>query len=332
MIVLLASVFGAIILSDLESAHALRNQQRERIEAGLNIVSATAPGMIDASVCEALSTQQGIVGSGSLKEGPLRVLGADRATLIPTGSVSLGMLSLWGHDESTDGPGVVVGAALASDQSLAVGSFLRFVDDDARQIVGVFDETRRSERFAGWAITVVPAHGNADQCWVETEPGLAPAVEPLLAALLGAETPVDVTSMTDLDQTSADLEAQFTDRLAVQLRWPLVLSLIAVGFLALNARRAESGLSRALGMRTVDLAFVTFVEWLAYTLVALMIGASVALTTTYLRWHRLSDKPIWWGGEAALQDVAWPVAVTLSVVPLMAALWPTDIAESLKDR
>ena len=62
------------------------------------------------------------------------------------------------------------------------------------------------------------------------------------------------------------------------------------------------------------------------------IGASAALTTTYLRWHGLSDKHISWGGKAALQDLAWPAAVTLTVVPLMAALWPTDIAESLKDR
>lgn len=334
MIVLLACAIGGIIFTDLDLAHRLRVEEEQRIADGLNVVIASSAGAIDSAVCERLSAQPGFRQAGSLREGSLKVLTGDRATLAPTGSVTAGLLQLWGYSTlaTLNSSGVLVGEAFGRDQELPPGAYVAFVDEAPHEVLGTIQESGRTGRNAGWVLSVETPSGMADQCWVETQPGLRTTGEDVLLALFSGDQAVEVTTLTDIDDHSADLAAEYDSRIAVGLRWPLILALSLFAGLSIYSRRSEYGLYRALNMHSTHIAFITQVEWITYTLLGTLLGLAAAFGGVYFRWTQHGDVPFLWGFDTALTDAAPAIAAAVIFAPVVAAIWRSDLASALKDR
>lgn len=334
IVVLLSCALGGIVFGDLNLAHRLRFDEQQRIADGLNVVIATAPGSIDATVCEGLSGHAGFRHAGSLREGTLAILASDGSTLVPTGSASTGLLLLWGQAglDRLDRTGVLVGEAFARDQAMPPGSYLHLVGQSPHRLLGTIKEPGRAGRIAGWLVAVETAAGMTDACWAETEPGLRTNGEAVMRALFGSGGPVEVTTLTEFDDRSKDLVAEHDSRVPLALRWPIVLVVSLIAALSVSARRSEYGLCRALNMSPAHLVFTVQVEWMVYTLSAMVLGFAGAAIGIFFLWTQRSDVHLLWGLGTALTDLAAPLAASIVVAPVVAGLWRTDIASALKDR
>ncbi|MDR2975293.1 MAG: hypothetical protein LBV00_11385 [Propionibacteriaceae bacterium] len=332
--VLLIAIFGSLVWSDADLLHRLHWEENQRVKDGVNIVIASAPGSIDAGLCERLATQPGFLHSGSLRDTKTRVLASDRSTLIPSAAMSMGFLDLLETRLPTaaDKPGVFVGEALGKHLDLPPGSIVELSGQGSPRVLGVIKEGGRSSLISGWMLGIEPASGKTDHCWAETERGLRPTGENIMRSLFTADPPVEFTTLNDADPDFADLTFQYDTRLAAQLTWPLIGGITLIAALITYARRSETGLYRALNMRFWDIAFITEVEWIIYTLPALIISFSLTAVITFFRWSGVDDTPLLWNTSTVVVDTM-PIAAIVLIAPTLAAsLWRTNPAEALKDR
>lgn len=335
LMIFAAAMCGSVFYTDMATAEEIRVEEQSRIDSGLHVLQASAESGLDAQNCERIGFNDGFIASGGIRNGPLVVMATDHATQIPTAQVTAGMLRLASPGRSIsalDSPsGVILGEALQRQLSLSPGSRLILEGQPVTRVQSILDETERTSFIAGWVLSVTPAVGVVDECWIETEPDLENDAEFITRSIF-ENSDLELRPMIALDARSRDLAEEWRKRATLGLMRFGIVALIALGALLTFVRRAEYGLYRALGMQRRDVLLTTQAE----TAVIVAVGATLGVlwAAAWLVTTQGTDAGFAPSARTgvALRDSCAMAAAMLVVLPGSSLFARSSIMNALKDR
>ena len=336
---LLLTICGLTLASNLITLLSVRTEQRSRAEHGLDVVIATSEGAIDAARCERLSAQNWVLASGSLTPGELDALRIGVGTKLPVGYVTAGFLDVVseraGKPEVGDPPPIVLGPALRDYLGLAATGH---IDLQRAGLIrfGSLGDSPKASIVSGWVLGLTASYGLADQCWVwvDSRADADPELQ-IRNALLGdtssqsgaTDEGLSITRQLGLNDRSRDLEAEWRDRPARAGLFGIAVLVVALTALLAYLRRTEVGLYRALGMAHHQLLIVGAIE------VGVMLSGCL-LVTVGLGWIFVTANDVLSVSDlaVALLDICLVAAIIQLVLPMSPLMIRTDISEALRDR
>ena len=336
IIVITASVFGAVAFLELRTANDLLGFVKEFERSGgyVVIVVPAEGSTVEASKCEALNGRSFVVSAGSLRSTELVSFASAPGVLFQRATVSSSILGVWAPDTYVppgDGaPALVVGSALAEELGVRAGSYLQPEGDAPARIIAVIDTEQRNPQSSRWALDVAPPVGAVEACWVEMKRDAYDAGLAALPAMFadGEEAPI-IRPFRRQDEFTRDPAAEFRAR-PQRLGWLAASGLvIATLWLTTWFRRSELGLYLALGTDRSTLAMMLAVEATVVVAAAYLLGVTYAFAVDVA----LNHEPIYSTSLLAVRTSLSAALLALALAPLGAFLFVRGtIAELLKDR
>lgn len=329
-----ALVVGALAYVELTTTADLLAFEDGFVTAGGNVVVATTDDGLDAARCAALASQRGVVSSVAVATGPLVEVDQAPGTLFNTASVTVGALDQFVLGSSLSSADTVdrwvVGASAAQELGVGEGMWLGVDGGESRQVGVIIDTEVRNPRMQRWIMTVVPAAGTADECWVEFAPGARAGREEFVATIFADSADVVVAPWIRLDQFSRNSVAELAARPQAD-GWLIAgLVLAGISWLATWFRRSQIGLYRAVGTGPSTLLIFGAVEYAIPMLVGSVAGVMWAAAT----WSAITGR--FPGADQAAIAVRMASSSFLLAAVVGPILWPAlareSIAKQLKER
>lgn len=286
-------------------------------EAGLHVyVAESSAGGVDARRCALLSRTTGVQAAGSVtpRATALRVA-TDPARELPVLAVTPGLVRVWDRNYSGRLAAFGMTTSVADDLGLEAGSRVRPLDTPGRaatagpaRIDFVADTSGRAAHVVTAALVIVPATGEASQCWVEFDPDARmPAVQTLRAALGAPGADLSVRPLAVRDEALVPPQPQALRTRASRSAWAAAgIGLGLAAAVVAWGRRHDLAVYRALGMGRLaavayqaveTLAVVTASTGLAIALIGMATDGTLAdgsLPSRLALWSVLRGAAAWW--------------------------------------
>lgn len=331
-ILAVAGLSESLVIQDLvgqERAIAVRGGYTLRV-----LPSSRDASGLNASRCEGLRAQGGVLASGAVLSSTLTRLTSAPGTQVRLVEISPGLVDTLKLRMPISAPGVAVGRELAQERGLGVGSRIKFedpasralVEADVRQVLpgGVWlEEAERG------IVSVRVPNGFASSCYVSANPPAYTRLrggELLGLASLSPSTPV-ISELVPRG-TGRSLSDQYGTRVTRAV-WVLgALVIAAVGELVRRSRRGEIALYRAIGTPPSSMVLMLMAE----DAILAMLAAAVALQAMGFVWaaKAVESPAVRHGLRMALLTL---LAGSLAQIPLvLAGARKRDLLAGLKDR
>lgn len=276
----LALLVGTGTAADVVTVDQMLQHAATVRDSGGSVLTIESVGGVDGAACAALENLPQVRAAGALRheETPITTAVLPRGPLA-TFTVTDGLVDLV-DASGTGSVGIVLSEDAATALGARAGDDLVIADGRTARIRGTYpwpDDGRRT----GYAYAaLVPGHTDQrfDQCWVAAWP----VPDDLTALLRAVVVPTDeqpdgtVTLLNATHGTSFDGAATFTDRLTRFAVWFGVVAGLAVGGMAVLARRLELAAARHLGVRPAQQSLQVLLESLCWVLSAGVLVAGLA--------------------------------------------------------
>lgn len=226
--------------------------------------------------------------------------------------------------------GFAAGPSLAKELGLREGSYTAVAGGEPVRMAAVLPVEQRNPQAARWFLDVQAPSGDAQQCWVEFEPGSFAAGQGALAARFADDgVGPAVRPYLRADQFTRNPLAEFASR-PQKTGWIAAGALLGALFWLMTwFRRGELGLYLALGTPRTMVAFMQAAE--GWVLVA---AAEVAAVVYALAVCVALDRPLTFDQALVAARTSGSAAlVALALIPLgPLVIVRGNILELLKDR
>lgn len=254
MIATLVSVLsGGMTLFTILETTQIETLNETQLSRGKNVFLAVAsPGqLINAGDCEKLSTQDGVLSSGSRKEVIRDLSGSAVAQGVTAGYIQ----TIWPEYSGTGS--IVAGERYARAHHLISGSKIRLAVHSG-QVDALAPELLRDPRANEELLVTQEPSGNVRECFVAAVAGAADGVAMLLPAWF---SPTKI-SISPVYRPAGEVHPQKLLESRLSIKGSLVAGLIAGSALILSwlIRRSDFALYRLLGARNREIIMMLCVD------------------------------------------------------------------------
>jgi len=291
----LATVMGTLAWADTAQVASIVDDSAAYITGGGATWILDAPGRVDGAACAALSDATNTHGAGAVRraDAPVTAAAVPNAPL-PGYEVTVGIPEVL--DAWTD-TGILLPDQAAETLSLESGDTL--ITTNGPALVGAiyaFPDDGRTPTLGYAALSLVPATGIFDQCWVRVWPSNDATVTLVYTALISGDSTVSTTQQPTLTQLNTHLASQFDAASSYSTRntrlagWICLGAGFATGVSSLLGRRLETAAALHSGMPHPALIWQLVQESLVWILGAAVLASvpvymtseRAAMSTTHL--------------------------------------------------
>ncbi|NOY55366.1 MAG: ABC transporter permease [Actinobacteria bacterium] len=331
-----AGVVAGLFLTEVSFVDGVIKDQQAFTERGLNVfVVGVEDGTLQLDRCTELNRLDHVLAAGGVRRAEQTIFSTAPGVRFQTVEVSGRLLDVWARDRT---PGLsapisqfFVGQAAADELGLAAG-----VTVEPRgvagvvQIAGVVDVSGRYEAASRWVMIPSVAAGDGDECWVEFAPqAKSTAKGELLSWFDKDELSIGIRSLVPTGEFTRDPLRSLLERSTQSLWIPGGALLSLILWIGVWFRRSELGLYQSLGMSTLDLYRLGWIE----TALIAVIGAVAGLLWGTVVGLRLVGSLRLDQSMFGFLTATSGVALALAVGPLAYALLSrSHIATLLKER
>lgn len=307
---------GLIAVGALDLSRAIAHRHTLE-EGGISVYVAQTMNPndpLDAAACARIASGNGVLAAGGYM-GENTTADAEwqpsgiRVQLV---DLTLGALQVWWPDAPAAG-GLFVGNDLAATIGIGESASVT-IDGVPLTVQGTLPETVKSSIVQASVVRVVPALGNATECWYRTAPGAAGPLDELASAafpnqLVGTKPFLEpgTGSITPREILTSGPSA---------LAWPIALGIAVLLWAALGIMdRRETAVYRSLGTSRAEFAALLLIR---FVVVALPL-ACLAVVGSILAYIMLGNA---WDPDLGMY-LLQPVVVFLLGSLVLAVLLPT---------
>lgn len=226
-------------------------------DSGAAVQILSAPGAVDAATCDALSSVNGVLASGALRQGPSVTLAALPSRPVGSFEVSPGFSALLAWQHRDDRAGVWVARSLLDEIGARPAESLALRNGSSATVAGAYEypDDGRDPKLAHQILLPTARSGAFDECWMLIWPDRAAANDVVFLPVIPQDPGPDSRGMPApaLRQLNTSLGESFVTGGAMEGLLGAPLTAIAavlaglLGFLAIRLRRLESREFLALG-------------------------------------------------------------------------------------
>lgn len=292
-------------------ANAEANKWRSQ---GSAVLVVDLAGAIDGARCHALAAVPGIAAAGAIRNGDEQTISALPSTSFSAKEATSGMQDVLRVHQIAAGSqgGLWVSEDLA--QALGVsstnGKKVSFASANDVPVTGVYPypDDGRNPSLAYNLISVVPASGRFDSCWVEFWPENIGLESVLALPVMSADLPPDTPPQIQQFNSTKGLKFDPQDRLdRITTPYFALLGLLVglvLGFGLIHTRRLEIAGALHAGVDKVSLVVQGMIEALLWVI------PGVAALSAFLGWQAMGPD----------RDISWAAFVPGLQVVLLAAI------------
>ncbi|WP_146080161.1 hypothetical protein [Pseudoclavibacter sp. RFBG4] len=263
-LLLVVGLLGA--LDGLSVANAV-GAYRAFIASGATVATATGEGSFDGRECEIISDLDSVRISGAAREHGTVTFDLMPSNPVPLWEVTPGFARLLTGDVTVPTSGLLLAEQVAESIGRGPGDTVG-VSGGAASIGARYQypDDGRIPGF-GWAVlSIVPAVGEFDQCWVDipsSEPSLA--LLPLAAGKAGKSADVSVAQLNSTLGGHFDLEVRLEERPTRIAPWLSLLLAGIVSLVVVRLRRVQMASVLHVGVSRPALLLQTLIETVIVT-------------------------------------------------------------------
>ncbi|MDR1449809.1 MAG: hypothetical protein LBI84_06365 [Propionibacteriaceae bacterium] len=338
----LGLALAGLVAVDGLAVRRLIAQAQEFQDRGAATLIITLAGGVDGRLCDALARQPGVRAAGAVRVEADPLLFAQLPdSPVSFYSVSPGFAAMLPAATGPDGAGLLVSREVAERFGFSLGSRIDLAPSTAAdnrsgwaagtsRTAGWYDypQDGRPPGFGYAALAPTPADQRFDQCWLDQYP-VVPATSDLLYSVILPDADTE-TSPPQINQHNGSLGAP-TDPAAAYGQRPTAWAAaaaglvgLAVGLLAVAARRVELASNAHAGQRRLDQLAAVGLETAAWALTAAAVGAAALAGVS--RGLEPADRlavarslaGVVWAGVAGAMAGAWAAALVIRPSKLFA--------------
>ncbi len=283
-----AGVVAGLFLAEVSFVDGIIRDQQAFTERGLNVfVVGVEDGTLQLDRCAELNRLDHVIAAGGLRRVEQTIFSTAPGVRFQTVEVSGRLLDVWVRDISpvSSGPNsrFLLGQAAADELGLAADVVVepRGIDGVV-EIAAVADVSARYEAASRWVMVPSVAAGGGDECWVEFIAQAKPTAKgELLSWFDKDELSIGIRSLVPTGEFTRDPLRSLVERNTRSLWFPGGALLALILWIGVWFRRSELGLYRSLGMSTLDLYRLGWIETAvvaaAGSIVGVLWGAAVGV-------------------------------------------------------